>query len=97
MTSVTDHTPGVRSPALSIIMPCHNRSYDLKRVLSAYDRQQCQATFELITIDDASSDATYELLRHYKPQRYSLRVERFEKNQGPAAARNRGIEVARAP
>jgi GT2 family glycosyltransferase len=78
-------------------MPCHNRSYDLERVLSAYDGQQGQPTFELIAVDDASSDATYELLCNYRPCKYTLHVERFEKNRGPAAARNRGIELAQAP
>jgi glycosyltransferase involved in cell wall biosynthesis len=78
-------------------MPCYNRAYDLINVLRAYDLQTGSDPFELIAVDDGSSDATYEVLTSYQPARYCLRVERMEKNQGPAAARNRGISLASAP
>lgn len=82
---------------LSIIMPCYNRAYDLQRVLRAYDEQVGAEPFEVIAIDDASHDATFQALSAYQPRTYTLRVERQEKNQGPAAARNRGIGLAQAP
>lgn len=82
---------------LSIVMPCHNRAHDLRRVLQAYDRQVVDQPFEIIAVDDASTDATYEVLSTYRPQRYTLRVERHAHNQGPAAARNEGIALATAP
>ncbi len=84
-------------PAISIIMPCHNRAYDLSNVLRAYDRQNVSEAFELIAVDDASSDTTYQVLASYQPTRYTLRVERMAENSGPAAARNLGIQLARAP
>lgn len=83
--------------AISLIMPCYNREYDLLRVLEAYDHQDVGVPFEVIAIDDASSDHTYELLTAYKPKNYSLIVERQATNQGPAAARNRGIAIVQAP
>ncbi|MGC9356216.1 MAG: glycosyltransferase family 2 protein [Anaerolineae bacterium] len=83
--------------AISVVMPCHNRDYDLLRVLEAYDAQRGQVSFELIAIDDASTDDTHDVLKSYRPRHYSLRVERFEENQGPAAARNRGISLVQAP
>jgi len=82
--------------AISIIMPCYNRDYDLRRVLEAYDQQDTGIPFELIAVDDASIDHTYELLTSYRPKHYSLIVERQAANQGPAAARNRGIALAQA-
>ena len=78
-------------------MPCYNREYDLRRVLEAYDKQDVGTSFELIAVDDASTDHTYELLTSYRPKNYSLIVERQATNQGPAAARNRGIAIAQAP
>ena len=84
-------------PALSIIMPCHNRAYDLVNVLNAYQAQAGEETFELIAVDDASQDSTYNLLKSYQPDRFTIRVERLYTNQGPAAARNKGISLARAP
>jgi len=83
-------------PALSIVMPCFERAHDLVHVLDAYDRQSSD-DFELIAVDDASRDATPELLRTYRPRRYTLRVERLARNAGPATARNRGLEIAAAP
>lgn len=83
--------------AISIIMPCYNRDYDLRRVLEAYDQQDTNLPFELIAVDDASIDHTYELLSSYHPKHYSLTVVRQTANQGPAAARNRGIALAQAP
>src|SRR4051794_12311019 len=83
--------------AISIVMPCHNRVHDLHRVLAAYDKQTSAESFELIAVDDASTDSTYDLLRSYQAQKYTLRVERLDRNQGPASARNRGIALARSP
>ncbi len=84
-------------PSLSIVMPCHNRAHDLIKTLRAYDRQNVDEPFELIAVDDASSDASYEVLASYQPERYDLRVARLESNRGPAAARNHGLEMVRAP
>jgi glycosyltransferase involved in cell wall biosynthesis len=83
--------------AISIIMPCYNRAYDLLRVLKRYDEQDTRQPFELIAVDDASRDRTYEVLCAYRPQNYQLTVLRQEQNMGPADARNRGITVAQAP
>ncbi len=82
---------------ISVIMPCHNRSHDLGRILAAYDRQAGDEPFEIIAVDDGSNDTTFEILSSYQPTRFSLHPVRQEKNQGPAAARNRGIALARAP
>lgn len=81
---------------ISIIMPCHNRAHDLLNVLQAYDTQLGDIDFELIAVDDASTDNTHDLLSGYTPSRYSLKVHRLEKNCGPAAARNHGIEYAKS-
>jgi glycosyltransferase involved in cell wall biosynthesis len=85
------------APAISIIMPCYNRAHDLQRALQAYDEQIVDQPFELIAVDDASTDSTYALLSSYHPFHYALHVERLEVNQGPAAARNRGLSLAAAP
>jgi glycosyltransferase involved in cell wall biosynthesis len=83
--------------AISIVMPCHNRAIDLLDALRSYDNQRTTEPFELIAVDDASTDETYSLLRSYEPSHYRLRVEHLERNQGPAAARNRGIAAAGGP
>lgn len=84
-------------PALSIIMPCYNRGHDLIRALQAYDCQKTTEQFELIAVDDASTDSTAEVLNRYHPEHYQLRVEHQPRNQGPASARNKGLALAQAP
>lgn len=84
-------------PDISIVMPCYNRAHDLIDVLTAYDRQQGDDAFELIAVDDASTDATYQVLASFQPTRYTLRVERLAHNSGPATARNHGIRLANSP
>jgi glycosyltransferase involved in cell wall biosynthesis len=79
--------------AISIIMPCFNRAHDLVKVLKAYDSQSGVEPFELIAVDDGSSDATFDVLVSYRPQRYNLRAVRLDKNQGPAVARNHAVEL----
>lgn len=83
-------------PAISIVMPCHNRAHDLIHTLRAYDQQKVDEPFEIIAIDDASRDATYGVLTSYHPANYTLKVERMEENRGPAASRNRGIASAKS-
>jgi glycosyltransferase involved in cell wall biosynthesis len=85
------------SPAISVIMPCFNRAHGIRRMLSAYDRQAGDVAFEIIAVDDGSTDDTARILKAHAPARYSLRVEQMAKNSGPAAARNRGLAVAGAP
>ena len=96
MKSPTSKSASIQ-PVISVIMPCHNRSFDLLRVLQAYDHQDTDDWFEVIAIDDGSTDQTYQLLLNYHPHCYDLIAEHFTRNQGPAAARNRGIQLARAP
>lgn len=78
-------------------MPCHNRGYDLAKTLRLYDQQDIEQPFELIAVDDGSTDNTYQVLSSYRPERYVLRVERLSENRGPAAARNHAIALACAP
>ena len=82
---------------LSVVMACHNRAYGLKTILDGYEQQRGDDRFEVIAVDDASVDDTYEFLKSYRPSRFLLRVERLEKNQGQAAARNLGVALTSAP
>jgi len=78
-------------PLISVIIPVYNASETVLETIGSVQRQSL-TDFELIVIDDGSTDDTLELLERVGDRR--LRVFRYE-NGGPSAARNRGISHAR--
>ena len=78
-------------PMVSVILPTYNRAYILKRAIDSV-LAQTYPNFELIVIDDGSTDNTSELLSSYHDPR--LKVVTPGKNGGAGSARNRGIEAA---
>jgi glycosyltransferase involved in cell wall biosynthesis len=80
------------SPSISVVLPTRNRAGLLRRAIDSVLAQTWR-DFELIVVDDASSDDTPALLGALAEPR--LRVIRREANAGAAAARNAGIAVAR--
>jgi len=78
-------------PFVSIIIPTRNRA---ALVCAAIDSVlgQTRRDFELIVVDDGSTDSTQEVLRSYGSRIVCLRID----PSGPSAARNRGIDAARA-
>ncbi|HEV2236546.1 MAG TPA: glycosyltransferase [Ktedonobacterales bacterium] len=79
-------------------MPTHGRRASLLRVLRALARQTAPAnTFEVVVICDGDVDSSVAACRELAPELpYPLRVLE-QANQGPAAARNRGVVAATAP
>jgi glycosyltransferase involved in cell wall biosynthesis len=80
------------TPEVSVIIPTYNRCAMLLEAIDSVFAQTTQS-FELIVIDDGSTDGTAEHLACLdKP----IRFERIE-HGGPAAARNRGVSMAGTP
>ncbi|MHB1185603.1 MAG: glycosyltransferase family 2 protein [Desulfobulbia bacterium] len=77
---------------VSVIIPTHNRAGFLPQAIESV-LSQSYANFELIVVDDGSTDETPALLSSYGTALTSLRQE----NRGPAAARNAGISAACHP
>jgi len=78
-------------PLISIIIPTRNRAALLPAAIDSVLSQTLQ-DFELIVVDDGSTDTTKEIVRDYGSRITCLRIE----PSGPSAARNRGIASARA-
>ncbi|HEU4382310.1 MAG TPA: glycosyltransferase family 2 protein [Anaeromyxobacteraceae bacterium] len=83
---------------LSVVVPTYNRWETLARCLRALQEQETGgAPFEVVVVDDGSSDRTAELLAEASAQEPGrLRFLR-QGNSGPAVARNAGIALARGP
>ena len=79
------------SPAISIIMPCHNATAHLPASVGSVLAQTC-ADWELIAIDDGSTDNTLAWLQSQTDPRIHALTQA---NQGVSAARNAGLAVAR--
>jgi len=77
-------------PILSIIIPAYNAERTILETLASVQKQTF-SDFELIVINDGSSDQTLELLHSVADER--LRIFSYE-NGGVAVARNRGISHA---
>jgi glycosyltransferase involved in cell wall biosynthesis len=80
------------SPKISVIIPTHNRAALLERAIDSVLSQTFE-DFELIVVDDGSSDNTVEVLSAIQSDR--LIVIQHKQNQGQSAAANAGIERAR--
>lgn len=77
---------------LSVIIPTYNRKNNLIKTLKAFSQQSYQ-DFEMLIVDDGSTDGTEEML---KKLNLPLKIKYiFQHNQGPARARNLGIRQAK--
>ena len=84
------------TPEVSAVLTTHNRAVLLPRVLEGLARQNLDhARFEVIAIDDGSSDSTPEVLEAWRG-RLPLRIVRQE-HAGVAAAKNLGVLMASGP
>jgi len=84
----------MKVPRCTIVLPTYNRAATLPRAVASVMGQN-EPNFELIIIDDASTDETRAWLATLDDPR--IRVAQTECNQGPSAARNIGINMAAAP
>ena len=78
--------------SVSVILPTYNRADLLDRAISSV-LVQTYRNFELIVVDDASTDYTERVVKEFGDSR--VRYIRQDINKGAGAARNRGIKVAR--
>ena len=83
------------SPAVSIVMPAYNRVRFIKDAVESLQRQTF-SNFELIIVDDGSSDGTGKVLQSIARLDKRIRLIFLKKNRGIAYALNCGIRASRA-
>lgn len=74
----------------SMVIPTHNRLAMLQRVLDALGHQESAPEFEIIVVDDGSTDDTAAVIS----KRPDV-IFRSQPNSGPGRARNAGVSLAR--
>jgi cellulose synthase/poly-beta-1,6-N-acetylglucosamine synthase-like glycosyltransferase len=86
----------MREPLVTIVLPTFDRASFLPDAFASIQKQTF-TDWELIVVDDGSGDSTRAVVGAFaassgRPVRYV-----YQTNQGPAAARNRGVREARTP
>lgn len=81
-------------PGLSIITPVYNKAPYLAGCIDSI-LAQTYRDFELLLIDDRSTDGGLAVCRAYAERDARVRLVELDKNGGAAAARNRGLDEAR--
>lgn len=79
------------APLVTVLMPAYNASPYLREAVDSI-LGQTVSDFELLVVDDGSTDDTVEILRSYSDPR--IRIESTPTNQGVTAALNRGLDLA---
>src|SRR3712207_2443148 len=75
----------------SVVIPVYNRAALVGATLDSVLGQEFEGEFEVVVVDDGSTDETPAVLARYGERVRVLRQE----NAGPGAARNLGIRTAR--
>lgn len=85
----------MRNPFFSIIIPCYNARAYIACTLDTFERQTFR-NFEVICIDDCSTDDTYTyLLKRAEESTVTIQVYKNESNKGPGQSRNVAIAYAK--
>ena len=93
MTNTSDPIAEADPPMFSVIMPCFNHASYVDQAVTSV-RDQSLASWELIVVDDGSTDGSAEKVATHADQDDRIRLIR-QSNTGPAAARNAGIAAGR--
>jgi glycosyltransferase involved in cell wall biosynthesis len=91
---VSETDPDQSAPAVSVILPAYNAADTIAAAVGSV-REQTFHDWELIVVDDGSSDGTWDVVSSLTADSDHEHAIRLEQNQGLAAARNTAIARAR--
>jgi len=84
-----------RVPDVSIVIPCYNYARFLPDCLESIFNQTNPPDFEVVIVDDGSTDNTGEVLDRIRDSR--VRIVRHTRNRGHVVTINEALPLARAP
>ena len=84
-------------PELSVVIPCYNEEQRLPRTIEQIERylDGKQASYEIVLVDDGSSDGTRMIMDAAAERHGAVRVEALPRNRGKGRALAVGVAVAR--
>src|SRR5580692_4804547 len=88
---------GPANPAISIVVPVRNEAGNIAPLVAEIAAALHGRAFEIVYVNDGSSDATEAELRGLMAQRPWLRQIRHESSCGQSAAIRTGVAMAHAP
>lgn len=91
--------PQPLSAGVSVFVPCHNEEGNVERVVRAtvHALEELGVPFEVIVVDDGSTDATAAVARRLSEQDSRVRLVQHPRNLGYGAALRTGFACARYP
>ncbi|RHW50642.1 glycosyltransferase family 2 protein [Lactobacillus bombicola] len=84
-----------KAPFITIMIPAHNEQASLKETVTYLLNELNYNNYEVLVIDDCSTDRTPQILQSLQKHYSNLRVIRVEKNKGKAHAFNVGVAFAK--
>ena len=79
-------------PKISVVIPLYNREGTIERAIRSVSNQDFSHEYEIIIIDDGSTDDSVSVVKNIKSQK--IRIIQHQ-NSGVSAVRNRGIREAK--
>ena len=93
---MTDSIGDGTSDGLSVVLPLYNGAAFVQAAIqSILEQQDLPHHWEIIVVDDGSTDNGVEICQQFAGPYPQIRLEQHKANRGVAAARNRGVELAR--
>ena len=83
-------------PKVSVIIPTYNRAHLIGRAIKSVLNQTYQ-DFEIIIVDDGSTDNTEKLIKNFQKKDKRIKYIQYKVNKGEGAARNTGIKISKSP
>jgi poly(ribitol-phosphate) beta-N-acetylglucosaminyltransferase len=82
---------------ISVIIPCYNAIGKIERCVSSLKKMNIDASdYEIIFVDDCSTDGTFEYLEVQASSQSNWKIEKLKINSGsPSRPRNQGIQIAK--
>ena len=83
----------MQNALVSIITPCYNCEQYVHEMVQSVQNQTYE-NWELIVVDDASTDESVAIIENYASNDHRIKVIRLKKNRGTGIARNTALEYA---